>query len=250
MRLKIRNLLRQSCTLDCDGILLDYLLVRSPKRRSLSIRIDPQGNVQVNAPLYLETFLIESFIQRKHGWIYKHLTRPAGSDHPLPQFIHGAPFLFVGTYFPLSLKHDPLIKRPRVFFDETSIDLSIPSKLPLDDPIYIRELLLKLYKKEAAMLFAERVEKYARELGIKSYSLFVRDQKRIWGSCSPGAMIRLNWKLVMAPLEIIDYVVVHELCHVKVPNHSHQFWALVETVIPDYKSHRKRLREDGVLYGF
>ena len=99
---------------------------------------------------------------------------------------------------------------------------------------------------EAARLINERVALYAGKLQLFPKKVAIRDQRRRWGSCSArtGA-VNLNWRLVMAPLEVLDYVVVHELSHIKHADHSRDFWLFVSSIVPNYKLHRKWLRENG-----
>ena len=92
-------------------------------------------------------------------------------------------------------------------------------------------------------IFPERVEHYARLMGISYGRITIREQKTRWGSCSGKGNLNFNWKLTLMPMEILDYVVVHELAHRKEMNHSRKFWKIVEQVLPDYQERRKRLRE-------
>jgi len=109
----------------------------------------------------------------------------------------------------------------------------------------IKEMLTKWYKDSFGDIVRERIEKYSPELNVAPAKIFIKNQKTRWGSCSTKGNINLNWLLVMTPLEIIDYVIVHELSHLKVMNHSQEFWTLVESILPDYKERRKWLKENG-----
>ena len=109
----------------------------------------------------------------------------------------------------------------------------------------IKEMLTKWYKDSFGDIVRERIEKYSPELNVAPAKIFIKNQKTRWGSCSTKGNINLNWLLVMTPLEIIDYVIVHELSHLKVINHSQEFWTLVESILPDYKERRKWLKENG-----
>ena len=96
---------------------------------------------------------------------------------------------------------------------------------------------------KALKIFPERVEYYARLMGITYGRITIREQKTRWGSCSGKGNLNFNWKLTLMPMEILDYVVVHELAHRKEMNHSQKFWKIVEQVLPDYQERRRRLRE-------
>ena len=105
----------------------------------------------------------------------------------------------------------------------------------------VRSLLVAWYREKAIKRINEKVEKYSKQIGVKPKSVKVRDYKSRWGSCILPSMVSFNWRIVMAPHKIIDYVVVHELCHLKHHDHSEKFWSLVRRVIPKYASHRQRL---------
>ena len=99
------------------------------------------------------------------------------------------------------------------------------------------------YKEQARVLFAQRCELYASRMGVSYERIALSNASTRWGSCSPKGNLRFNWRLVMAPSEVIDYVIVHELAHLKELNHSRRFWALVEAVLPSYRASKKWLRE-------
>lgn len=102
-----------------------------------------------------------------------------------------------------------------------------------------------IYREAAKEYFPKRVYHFAHILGVSYGNITIRDQKTRWGSCSSKGNLSFNWRLILAPPNVLDYVVVHELCHRKEMNHSPKFWALVESVMPDYKQYRKWLKENG-----
>lgn len=101
------------------------------------------------------------------------------------------------------------------------------------------------YRQAAKEYIPKRVAYYAQLLGVTYATISIRDQKTRWGSCSSKGNLSFSWRLILAPPKVLDYVVVHELCHRKEMNHSPRFWVLVESMIPDYKTHRKWLKENG-----
>lgn len=102
-----------------------------------------------------------------------------------------------------------------------------------------------IYRDAAREYFPKRVSYFSHVLGVSYGKITIRDQKTRWGSCSSKGNLSFNWRLILAPPNVLDYVVVHELCHRKEMNHSQRFWALVESVMPEYKEYRKWLKENG-----
>lgn len=101
------------------------------------------------------------------------------------------------------------------------------------------------YRQAAKEYISKRADYFADQLGVTYNAITIRDQKTRWGSCSSKGNLSFNWRLILAPPKVLDYVVVHELCHRREMNHSPRFWALVESVMPDYKQHRKWLKDNG-----
>lgn len=114
----------------------------------------------------------------------------------------------------------------------------------------IRKKIGQFYRRMARDTILERLEYYKTRLGVNYAQVRIKEQKTRWGSCSGKGNLNFNWKLVMAPSDIIDYVVVHELCHLVHMNHSHNFWKLVERELPDYRARKRWLRDHGAALRF
>lgn len=114
--------------------------------------------------------------------------------------------------------------------------------------VTITDEMRKTGKKEAKRQIRERIAYYAELMGVSYGRVAVREQKTRWGSCSAAGNLNFNWKLILMPPEILDYVVVHELAHRKEPNHSKAFWSVVEQILPDYKERRRWLKTEGALF--
>ena len=108
-----------------------------------------------------------------------------------------------------------------------------------------RDIFTRWYKQQARKIIARRTEYYSSIFGYKYNKITIRNQQTRWGSCSGRNNLNFNWRLIMAPLNVIDYVVVHELSHIEEKNHSRRFWDKVSNVMPDYKNHRNWLKENG-----
>ena len=199
-----------------NGVVIPYTLVKSSRRRSISIQIGICGKMTVRTPYFVSKGMVEGFLREKQNWIYKHYTEAVrkATEAGLAELGNSESNANdTNFHSPISAKEDPA--------------------------------LVNKHKKYARKIFEARVAYFQQFTGGKYTSITIRDQKTRWGSCSGRGTLSFNWRLILAPPEILDYVVVHELCHLTHMNHSKEFWELVGSVIPDYKMKRKWLKENG-----
>jgi hypothetical protein len=222
-----------------------YSLIRSKKRkRTLSLRITHDGRIIMQVPYRTPQEEIDRFFQAKTAWVKKKLIEmesSAGKNAGEPiAFIPGERFLYLGERYPLKIQDTNGRKTPLSLSWGTFI---------LDEKRteHAKDLFIKWYKHEAKRLFADRTNYYSNNLGLFPKGIRITSAQFRYGSCSPDNKLSFSWRLIMSPLAVIDYVIVHELMHVKEKNHSERFWGLVEGAMPDYKRHRCWLREHGHL---
>lgn len=223
---------------------IDFELVRM-NRKTLSIHIGGQGEVIVKAPRYVKRDEISRMVLQKAGWIREKqaLFERAQSLKVVHRFAQGEPFLYLGKSYPLHINYDTNVRRVCVSLGPDSLTV----QTPVIDEKTMKSAVLLWYRENGLKLMRQRADYYGKILGELPGQVFVREQKSRWGSCNSKREIRLNWKLIMAPPKILDYVVIHELCHLKEMNHSAAFWKLVEGLCPEYKECRKWLKEYGTL---
>ena len=216
-------------------------LIRS-KRRSIALEIASDGTFIVRAPHFAGDEAIQAFINSKRKWIdkaYDHTRRRLTLFRPR-QFIEGEKFLYLGNEYALHIArdmHGKLIFEDRFIFNERYLSRA-------------RILFERWYKEEAFMLFTLRCKFYAENMGVRYNSIDLSGAKHRWGSCYPNGKLRFNWHLIMAPRDIIDYVVVHELAHLVELNHSCRFWAVVEKAFPYHREAKKWLKDNQFLLSF
>ncbi len=211
-----------------------HKLVRS-KRKTLALIVENDGTLTVRAPLRMREADIRRFIEVKANWIKR---KQAGVQQEavfLHQYVDGETFLYLGKEIPLRIVSH---KKPALVMDGSF-------KLTKSAQLQAGPLFETWYKKQARTVLAERVECFVHEHGFKVKKMRISSARTRWGSCSAKGTLSFTWRLVMAPLGVIDYVVVHELCHLKELNHSKTFWAQVEAILPDYKTRRKWLKDNG-----
>lgn len=157
--------------------------------------------------------------------------------------LQGKRILYRGKWYTIQVIEDSRRRRARVELEGEKMLIHTPDT----SPAWLRDSLERWYMKQAHVIFPVRVMHYQQMTGGAVKAIHIKDQKTRWGSCSSLHNLNFNWRLLMAPPEVLDYVVVHELCHLTHMNHSREFWNMVEHVMPEYKERRKWLREQGGL---
>ncbi|MDB5822016.1 MAG: family peptidase [Herminiimonas sp.] len=228
---------------------LDYILLRS-RRRSIGFVIDDEG-LRITAPRWVTLADIDSAIREKQRWIFAKLNerrqRSARRMQPQMQWRDGATLPFLGKEISLRLAAAAgaeQLTEHGIAYDESQRQLLIWLP-PEAGEQQIRDRVLGWLQSEARRLFAERLPVYAEKLGVRFHSFRLTSAKTQWGSCTADGKIRLNWRLMHFALEQIDYVIAHELAHLREMNHSPRFWATVQSVFPDFDVARKALRDHG-----
>lgn len=226
---------------------IDFELVRMD-RKTLGIHIEDDGQVLVKAPRHLKRDQIAAMVLSKAGWIREKAGDAARINalKIVHRFAQGEPFLYLGKSYPLHIQYDANVRRVCVSLSAGRFLI----QTPVVDQKTMEAAVLLWYRENALKLVRQRAEFYGPVLGEMPEKILIREQKSRWGSCNIRRELRLNWKLIMAPPKILDYVVVHELCHLKEMNHSARFWSLVEGLCPEYKECRKWLKDYGALLTF
>lgn len=231
---------------------LPATIVRSKNRkRTVSLGIDPSGKVIITAPTSTPLETIVEITRSKLDWINKHLKekRQLEEYHFDKEFISGESIQFLGKLYILKIIEGDEDLPGACSIYNKSIRVQVPKGLnSVIRSELVKELLICWYKQQAAEKIAERTEKYAGKHGFIYNSVLIREQEKRWGSCDHLGNLRFNWKIIMAPISLIDYVVVHELCHLKIKNHSPEFWQLLENIMFDYEKRKATLKLLGMSY--
>jgi predicted metal-dependent hydrolase len=224
-----------------DELSLDYTLRRS-KRRSIGFMID-DGGLRITAPKWVTLGEIESAIREKQRWILSKLMeqreRAGRRLQPEMTWQDGATLPYLGQLVTLRILP---AQAANICYDEQRLELTVC--LPADaSEQQLKDRVLGWLQGEATRLFAERLPLYAEKLGVRYTSFSLSSAKTQWGSCTADGRIRLNWRLMHFPLQQVDYVIAHELAHLREMNHSPRFWSTVQSIFPEFKSARKALRD-------
>lgn len=214
-------------------------IVRS-KRKTFSIEIERDGSLVVRAPMKASMKSITGVVKTKSKWIARkqQQAREKYASIPTRRFVEGERFTYLGNYYPLVI--DKAARHP-LTFENNNFVLS-------DEQVgKARDAFLDWYRQQARSVIAKRVQRYSSPSDSRYRKLKITNAQKRWGSCSARGNLCFSWRLIMAPREIIDYVVVHELAHIERKDHSCKFWDGVQAILPDYRSRRKWLKDNDHL---
>ncbi|MDZ5473628.1 SprT family zinc-dependent metalloprotease [Bacillus sp. 31A1R] len=207
--------------------------IRYNNRTSISIKIDGYGNVEVQAPKGTTEGKVIQLLEEKWDLILEKIKEQ--KDRMLgPQekvYDHGESFLYLGRAYPIKIQADSSITQDRVVFEGDQLRIYVKQ---LDDE-KIKQALKRFYYQQCKGLVEKRIQIYQGYFKVKPRSIRITDNQSTWGTCDSKQQLTFNWRLAMAPLKVIDYVVVHEMCHLVHLNHDRSFWRLVGKIMPDYK---------------
>lgn len=203
-------------------------------RASISLQVTRSGEVVVKAPRLVPKFFIDQFINSRKEWIEASLQKVSLRLPKKRLYAEGEEFLYVGTPHALRFHAGTQIvaKDNKLYF-------------PKGAAFRIRKELETWYKKQAEKIITERVMHYAKKMNARYKDIFFSDTSSKWGTCFGDNTLQFNWRLIMAPLMVIDYVVIHELTHTTEKHHQDSFWRRVRLFTPAYRQHRKWLEENG-----
>jgi predicted metal-dependent hydrolase len=223
---------------------LSYRLVRSKKRKkTLALQIKRDGTIMMLVPHRTSEEEAERFFRQKEAWVRKKLeerTRFGEPAGPGKTFSPGDVFPYLGEQYPLDIASSTGSGEELVLSYGTFL-------LRQDKLVGARDVFVGWYKRRAREELVKRVVHYSRRFDLPVTGVTITSARSRLGSCSARNKISLTWRLIMAPYPVIDYVVLHELAHVKEKNHSKQFWDFLETMLPDYRQHRLWLKRNGHL---
>jgi hypothetical protein len=212
-----------------NGFVAD--IIRSSKRKTLAIKIQ-KGKVFILVPEYVSTVAIESLVTEKTRWIKEKLAIQNEIIAIKPkEFVSGEAFSYLGKSHPLKIEAGLYLA---IKLHQDELVVSVRDKAA-DNAQAIKQLLVKWFKQQADSALREKTERYSRIIGVNPSSVIIKSFKSRWGSCSVSAGIQYNWKIIIAPDRVINYVVIHELCHILHHNHSPAFWKAVESYCHDYR---------------
>jgi predicted metal-dependent hydrolase len=226
--------------------IIEYHIRTSSRAKRITLKILAEGTIEVVAPPGTEPTIIHTFVSKNANWILKKTSTNRRPASQIREYRDGDLLPLLGKTVTLSVKIGE--SEYRTFFADEIITVHIPDGT---EPLVIRGLVRRAYKQVLKQTLQTTskgmVTRWSVKLGITEPHVKFGDQKTRWGVCTQNGII-LNIKLAMAPVDLIEYVVIHELCHIRHRNHSSRFWSLVGQMLPDYVQLRSCLKQNGNLY--
>lgn len=226
--------------------IIEYSIVRS-RRGSISASIAADGSLIVKAPMIIPEFIIRQFLKSKGDWIVNHVKkrRKHGHHDLVPsskagelQMVH-----FFEEQIKIVVTDSELAKKTRLYKVKNTFQIIVPQKItPAKREKEIQKAIHDWYRHNMKDELVRRVRHYAEIIGVQFHAIRIKDVSSHWGSCSADHNLNFNYRLSMLPVQLADYVIVHELCHILQMNHSQKFWDEVEKYVPNYRALRKELK--------
>jgi len=209
-------------------------------RKTFCIEIDDYGKIILRIPKNSSDLEIEKFLNKHKKWIYKKLKVIEKREIELypKKFIEGEMFLFLGNFYKLKI-----VKNQKEKIMLNNNEMNISDKYKTD----IRKVIIEFYKKKAFEIISDRVNFYSKKYGYDYNKIKLTSANKRFGSCTNKGNLNFTFRLIMVPIEVIDYVVVHELVHLVDKTHKKSFYEKVEKILPDYKKRIKWLNDNSYL---
>lgn len=213
--------------------------IKYSNRKTLSIIVERDRTVVVRAPLNTSRELIEKEIMKRKFLLFQKINHPQKYETPKPrkEFVSGESLLFLGKYYKLEVVPE----------DMNGVELNSKFYISKSNQQNAEQLFREWYFKQAEEKLIPKVKQHANNLGVHCNKIKILDLKVRWGSCTPKDNINFNWRLIKAPVYVIDYIIVHELTHLLESNHTPGFWNIVSVQLPHYDKAKEWLKENGNL---
>lgn len=221
---------------------IKYKTIKGGNRKTASLSVSPKNEVSITVPDSLSKDETDRLIQKKSAWIWDKININNSVKFPNKpkEYVNGESFPFAGRNYRLKVAYGDATTKVQ----NGHIVVSVP-KNGNDSASTIADKITEWYKLKALQKLKSRAAFYSKRMPKQPAGIIIKDYKSRWGSCFKNGIIAFNWRIVMTRQRFIDYVVVHELCHLVEDNHSPRFWKLLGTILPDWQERKNWLRVNG-----
>lgn len=232
-----------------QGQVIEYSIRKSKRAKRINMKIDVNKGLEVIYPIGINQPTASEILQQNQAWVLATLDKMQSRKDSQVQrrYAQGEIFRYLGEDKHLNLIEKSHGKRISVTLADDTLDVSLPPNVNKNDTEAIRDAIEKFYRKQAKGYLGQRTQDIADKLGFDYNRITIKHQKTRWGSCSTNKNLNFNLRLMMAPPDGIDYIIIHELCHLVHMNHSKAFWNLVASYCPEYKYWRKWFKQNSSM---
>lgn len=226
---------------------IEYDIEHTDNRKDISIIVEWMESIRLIAPQGITDKQIEEIIRKKAPTILQKLKEVNEiTDPPLPkEFVSGEKFTYLGRGYRLKVCREEA-EQVKLTFRQGKFIATVPEYMEeRDKKLQLTKLFKNWYLEHGKAKMQTRLDLYCARMGVNPNTVQLKEQKMRWGTCTSEGNIYLNWRIIMAPMSILDYVLVHELAHLKYMNHGNDFWHLVSSILPDYEQRKEWLRING-----
>ena len=230
-----------------------YEIIRGGNRRNVSITVHPNLSVMVAVPKGMLKATIAGAVKKKATWIIRQRQRFLRFAGTLAkEFVSGESFYYLGRQYQLKVQQVKNLQgRPKVHVERGRFAIKVFARWGKSiRQRYVREALTKWYREHALNKIGGISARLAQKVRCDNPAIRIHEMEKRWASCGKGGVLRFNWRIIMAKPAVLEYVVAHEMCHLKYRNHSAAFWRLLRSLMPDYESRKEQLARDGAKYNF
>lgn len=233
---------------ELDGKRIGYRIVRSSRRKSWTIEVKQTGEVFVRVPDTLSQEKVQLLVQEKSSWIFQQLEKYEMRLPTLRRYEDGELLPFLGNEYPV---HRRVGAAAKAEFTGSSFVITVPDGFSSEDQTLIaRDVVMLLYRRIGFSHLQEIVSKYAPLANVSAPKLRIKVQEKKWGCCTPKNGIIINARVLLGPKIVAEYIVVHELAHIRFRHHQKSFWDEVERLMPEYREVERILKEEGWRFVF
>lgn len=220
-------------------------IVKTNRRGSIGLKVEP-NRVALMVPKQFSDLTLASLLENEKEWLLQQIRQHKAQMPNSWQLKSGHEILWFGEKILYKEDHHSLVKGLKFQLEENVLTAFCKTKRALKDPQKtLKQKCAAFYSDALSSYVAEKLPQFANQINVHPTDVTIRDYKSRWGSCYPDGRIQYNWRLAMAPKAVIDYVMIHELCHLIHPNHSANYWALVAQHEPNYAMHKAWLKQHG-----
>jgi predicted metal-dependent hydrolase len=227
---------------------IDFSIEYIKDKKDVSLSVCLAEGVKVIAPEGIDLSQLDTILHKKAPWILKKKYElEEVADSPAPkEYVSGEKFAYIGRQYRLKVNKVEKLDKPNLAFKQGRFLAEIPSNITNEDKrIELSQLFKEWYITQGRKKIEERTRIYCPKMEVEPSKVVFKEQHKRWGTCTPEGAIYLNWRIMMAPMGVVDYVLVHELAHLKHQDHSNDYWRFVRSIIPDYEQRKEWLRING-----